>query len=89
MSQALEVPQTKAELAKLVPDKGSYLQQTFRLGYAPPETELYAKKASKGGSRLGMLRAVMMREGNAWQEILWRNEFMPRSQPSASVACCS
>lgn len=39
MSQALEVPQTKAELERLVPDNGSYVQQIFRLGYAPPETE--------------------------------------------------
>jgi hypothetical protein len=47
MSQALEVPQIKAELAKLVPDKGSYLQQTFRLGYAPPETELTPRRPLK------------------------------------------
>jgi hypothetical protein len=38
MSQVLEVPQTKEVLAKLVPDN-SYIQQTFRMGYAPPETE--------------------------------------------------
>ena len=47
MSQVLEVPQTKAELAKLVPDKGIYLQQTFRLGYAPPETELTPRRPLK------------------------------------------
>ena len=47
MSQALEVNETKAELAKLVPDKGSYLQQTFRLGYAPPETELTPRRPLK------------------------------------------
>ncbi len=37
MSQALEVPETKSELAELVPEKGLYPQQTFRLGYAEPE----------------------------------------------------
>jgi hypothetical protein len=37
MSQAQEVPETKAELAELVPENGLYLQQTFRLGYAEPE----------------------------------------------------
>lgn len=47
MSQALEVPQTKEELVKLVPDKGSYLQQTFRLGYASPETELSPRRPLK------------------------------------------
>ena len=47
MNQALEVPQTKAELEKLVPDNGSYLQQTFRLGYAPPETELSPRRPLK------------------------------------------
>jgi regulatory protein YycI of two-component signal transduction system YycFG len=47
MSQVIEVPQIKAELAKLVPDKGSYLQQTFRLGYAPPETELTPRRPLK------------------------------------------
>lgn len=47
MSQALEVPQTKAELVKLVHDKGSYLQQTFRLGYAPPETGFSPRRPLK------------------------------------------
>ncbi len=47
MSQALEVNETRAEMAKLVPDKGSYLQQTFRLGYAPPETELTPRRPLK------------------------------------------
>jgi hypothetical protein len=47
MSQVIEVPETKAELAKLVPDKGSYLQQAFRLGYAPPETELSPRRPLK------------------------------------------
>jgi nitroreductase len=37
MSQALEVPELKSELAKMVPENGLYLQQTFRLGYAEPE----------------------------------------------------
>lgn len=44
MSQALGVAQTREELAKLIPDKASYLQQTFRLGYAPPETELSPRR---------------------------------------------
>jgi hypothetical protein len=47
MSQALEVPQTKEVLARLVPDNGSYLQQTFRLGYAPPETEYTPRRPMK------------------------------------------
>ncbi len=37
MSQALEVPETKSELAELVPENGLYPQQTFRLGYAEAE----------------------------------------------------
>jgi hypothetical protein len=37
MSQALEVQETKEDLAALVPEEGSYPQQTFRLGYAEPE----------------------------------------------------
>lgn len=37
MSQALEVPETKAELTEMVPEKGLYPQQTFRLGYAEAE----------------------------------------------------
>jgi hypothetical protein len=41
------VPQTKAELTKLVPDNSSYLQQTFRLGYAPPETEYTPRRPLK------------------------------------------
>jgi hypothetical protein len=47
MSQALEVLETKTELAKLVPDKSIYLQQTFRLGYAPSETELTPRRPLK------------------------------------------
>lgn len=39
MSQALEVPETKAELEEMVPQKELYPQQTFRLGYADPEEE--------------------------------------------------
>lgn len=39
MSQALEVPETKAKLAGLVPEEGLYPQQAFRLGYAEPEEE--------------------------------------------------
>ncbi|HSD58275.1 MAG TPA: hypothetical protein VLB04_08850 [Methanotrichaceae archaeon] len=39
ISQALEVPETKSELAEMVPEKGLYPQQTFRLGYAEPEEE--------------------------------------------------
>jgi nitroreductase len=34
MSQALEVPETKAKLAELLP--GGYLQQAFLLGFAEP-----------------------------------------------------
>ncbi|MCJ7444318.1 MAG: hypothetical protein MUO26_07290 [Methanotrichaceae archaeon] len=37
MSQALEVPETKAEVSGLIPQKGLYPQQIFRLGYAEPE----------------------------------------------------
>ncbi len=37
MSQALEVPETKAELTEMIPKKGLYPQQTFRLGYAEAE----------------------------------------------------
>jgi hypothetical protein len=47
MSQVLEVPETKAEMVKLIPDKGSYLQQTFRLGYAPPETDYTPRRPLK------------------------------------------
>jgi nitroreductase len=36
MSQLTEVPEVKAELAKLIPATG-FLQQPFRLGYAEPE----------------------------------------------------
>jgi len=39
MSQALKVPETKSELRELLPQKGLYPQQTFRLGYASPEGE--------------------------------------------------
>lgn len=39
MSQALEVPELKSELAELVPANGLYPQQTFRLGYAEAEEE--------------------------------------------------
>lgn len=39
MSQALEVPATKAELTALTSEKGLYPQQAFRLGYAEPEEE--------------------------------------------------
>ncbi len=39
MSQALEVPETKAELLKLLPGTELYPQQAFRLGYAQPEEE--------------------------------------------------
>ena len=41
MSQALEVAQTKTELAGLLPAKSGMpqVQQTFRLGYAKPATE--------------------------------------------------
>ena len=37
MSQLTEVPEVKAELAKLIPVAGQYPQQPFRLGYAEPE----------------------------------------------------
>lgn len=37
MSQILEVPELKSELAKIGPDKRLFLQQTFRLGYAEAE----------------------------------------------------
>ncbi len=37
MSQALEVQEMKEELAEMVPEKGLYPQQTFRLGYAEAE----------------------------------------------------
>jgi nitroreductase len=37
MSQALEVPETKVELAKLLPVTEFYPQQAFRLGYAEAE----------------------------------------------------
>ncbi|VVB64322.1 Uncharacterised protein [uncultured archaeon] len=47
MSQVLEVPQTKKEMAKIVPVNGSYLQQTFRLGYAPLETEYTPRRPLK------------------------------------------
>ena len=39
MSQILEVPEIKAEVAKLSPEENVFPQQTFRLGYAEPEKE--------------------------------------------------
>ena len=47
MSQALEIQQTKAELAGLLPAKSGMLQlqQTFRLGYAKPATEHSTRRA--------------------------------------------
>ncbi len=39
MSQALELPETKAKLAELMPSGAGYPQQTFRLGYAAPVEE--------------------------------------------------
>lgn len=39
MSQALELPETKAKLTELVPSGSGYPQQTFRLGYAEAVTE--------------------------------------------------
>lgn len=47
IGQVLEVPVTKTELMKLVPQKGLYLQQTFSLGYALPETELSPRRPLK------------------------------------------
>lgn len=37
MSQVLEVPETKAELSKMLSETGLYPQQAFRLGYAEAE----------------------------------------------------
>jgi len=37
MSQILEIPELKSEVAKLIPVADVYPQQTFRLGYAEPE----------------------------------------------------
>jgi hypothetical protein len=48
MSQALEVPETKKELDRLLPvEAGStqYVQQTFRLGYAEPVKEHTPRRA--------------------------------------------
>lgn len=39
MSQILEVPELKAEVAKLIPIPDVFSQHTFRLGYAEPEKE--------------------------------------------------
>ena len=39
MSQALEVPEKKAQLSELLPDPSMYPQQTFRLGYSEPAKE--------------------------------------------------
>jgi len=39
MSQILEIPELKSEVAKLIPVSNVYPQQTFRLGYAEPERE--------------------------------------------------
>jgi len=39
MSQTLEVPETRAELAELLPTGSGYPQQVFRLGYAKPAEE--------------------------------------------------
>ncbi|MBS3765383.1 nitroreductase [Candidatus Bipolaricaulota bacterium] len=39
MSQILEIPELKSEVAKLIPVSDVYPQQTFRLGYAEPERE--------------------------------------------------
>jgi len=39
MSQILEIPDLKSEVAKLIPVADVYPQQTFRLGYAEPERE--------------------------------------------------
>lgn len=38
MSQILEVPDVKSDLAALIPAKNVYLQHAFRCGYAEPET---------------------------------------------------
>lgn len=39
LSQILEVPETKAKLAELLPESQGYLQQAFCLGYAGPEQQ--------------------------------------------------
>lgn len=39
MSQIVQVPETRAELAKLIPGASAFAQQPFRLGYAEPEKE--------------------------------------------------
>ncbi|HWQ18426.1 MAG TPA: hypothetical protein VN455_01510, partial [Methanotrichaceae archaeon] len=47
LSQALEVPETKAELGELLPQKGLYPQQAFSLGYASPEEERLPRRPLK------------------------------------------
>jgi hypothetical protein len=37
MSQILEIPEFKTQVARLTPEPGAALQHTFRLGYAEPE----------------------------------------------------
>ncbi len=39
LRELLEVPEAKAEVAKLSPEENVFPQQTFRLGYAEPEKE--------------------------------------------------
>lgn len=39
MSQTLEVPETRAKLAEILPTRPGYTQQVFRLGYAEPAEE--------------------------------------------------
>jgi len=39
MSQIVELPELKAELASLIPEPGLVPQHPFRMGYAPPEEQ--------------------------------------------------